>query len=330
MERIQVNKYKNKQLKKIKEAETEVNITTCPVCEAKLLSSEEDECKLCHNDLRKKLSTPDQNLKFLEDEEATFKKVIDKRLLDRRKVFEQRNNLRDEITSLEKELDHQITTFAGSDFALLRQRILNADSLYKDLERFRRIRDRWDALIPLRQKIKTDQAALDKLKAEVEAYRQTESDQKTIDTIRTFLQENVKNLGLFKKNRDLITAIKLDASDNYTPYLDNYDIYNISSSSDNIRIILSYYLALLQTSIELKSKGKIKFPDVLILDEPKQQNLDNDSLIDCIKVMADLPINRGQIILTTYSELPEDKLKLKEYIVYEMYSSTDYLLKQIE
>ncbi|GAA4196120.1 hypothetical protein GCM10022289_01320 [Pedobacter jeongneungensis] len=330
LDRIQINKYKNKQLKKIKEAETDVNITTCPVCEAKLLPSDEDECKLCHSDFRKKMSTPDQNLKFLEDEEATFKKVIEKRLLDRRKVFEQRNNLKDEISNLEKELDHQITTFAGSDFALLRQRILNADSLYKDQERFKRIRERWDALIPLRQTIKADQASLDKLKAEVDAYRQTESDQTTIDTIRMFLQENVKSLGLFKKNRDLITAIKLDASDNYTPYLDKYDIYNISSSSDNIRIILSYYLALLQTSVKLKSKGKIKFPDVLILDEPKQQNLDNDSLIDCINVMANLPVNSGQIILTTFSELPEDKLKLKDYIVYEMHSSTDYLLKELQ
>jgi len=329
LERIQLNKYKNKQLKKIKEAETEINITTCPVCEAKLLSTEDDECKLCHSDLRKKLSTPDQNLKFLEDEEATFKKVIEKRLLDRRKVFEQRNNLKDEISGLEKELDHQITTFAGSDFAILRQRILNADSLYKDLERFKRISERWNALMPLRQKIKTDQVALDKLKAEVDAYKQTADDQKTIDTIKTFLQENVKSLGLFKKNRELITAIRLDASDNYTPYLDNYDIYNISSSSDNIRIILSYYLALLQTSIELKTKGKIMFPDILVLDEPKQQNLDNDSLIDCIKVMSNLPVNSGQIILTTYSELPEDKLKLSEYIVYEMHSKTDYLLKPI-
>ncbi|WP_197413308.1 AAA family ATPase [Pedobacter sp. Leaf176] len=329
LERIQLNKYKNKQLKKIKEAETEINITTCPVCEAKLLSTEDDECKLCHSDLRKKLSTPDQNLKFLEDEEATFKKVIEKRLLDRRKVFEQRNNLKDEISGLEKELDHQITTFAGSDFAILRQRILNADSLYKDLERFKRVSERWNGLTSLRQKIKTDQAALDKLKAEVDAYKQTADDQKTIDTIKTFLQENVKSLGLFKKNRELIAAIRLDASDNYTPYLDNYDIYNISSSSDNIRIILSYYLALLQTSIELKTKGKIIFPDILVLDEPKQQNLDNDSLIDCIKVMADLPVNSGQIILTTYSELPEDKLKLSEYIVYEMHSKTDYLLKPI-
>jgi len=71
------------------------------------------------------------------------------------------------------------------------------------------------------------------------------------------------------------------------------------------------------------------FPDILILDEPKQQNLDNDSLIDSIKVMANMPINSGQIILTTFSELPEDKAKLEGYILYEMHTKTDYLLKPI-
>jgi len=329
LERIQINKYKNKQLKKIQEFSTDLNIKVCPICESKLLAHDENECILCHSDLTKKISTPDQNLEFLEDEENTFKKVIEKRLLDRRRVFEQRNNIKDEITQLEAELDHQIITYAGSDFAVLRQRILNADAFHKELEKYERISKRWTDLDPLRESIKIDQGKIDQLKDEVNKYAQTEDDQLTINTIKNYIQSNVKSLGLFKGNATLINAIKLDASDNYTPYLDNFDIYNISSSSDNIRIILSYYLAILQTSLQLKSKGKIIFPDILLLDEPKQQNLDSDSLIDSVKLMAEMSTNSSQIILTTFSELPEDRAKLEDYIVFEMKSKTDFLLKKL-
>lgn len=328
LERIQVNKYKNKQLKKIQEFSTNVNINICPICESKLLSHDENECVLCHSDLTKKLSTPDQNLEFLEDEESTFKKVIEKRLLDRRRVFEQRDNFKDEISQLEAELDHQINTYAGSDFAVLRQHILSADSLHKELEKYERILKRWDDLDPLRNSVKIDQSNVDALKDEVRKYAQTENDQLTINTIREFIQSNVKSLGLFKGNSSLINSIKLDASDNYSPYLDNFDIYNISSSSDNIRIILSYYLAILQTSLKLKNKNKIIFPDILILDEPKQQNLDSDSLIDSVKLMAEMTSKSSQIILTTYSELPSDREKLEKYIMYEMKNKTDFLLKK--
>ncbi|MFD0752055.1 hypothetical protein ACFQZS_18010 [Mucilaginibacter calamicampi] len=328
LQRIQSNKYKNKQLKKIQEFSTDLNIKICPVCESKLLPHDENECFLCHNDLTKKLSTPEQNLEFLEDEENTFKKVIERRLLDRRRVFEEQNNIKDEIIQLEAELDHQITTYAGSDFAILRQRILSADNLNKELEKYERILKRWTDLSPLRESIKTNQALVDQLKEEVNKYAQTENDRIIIDTIRGFIRSNVKKLGLFKGKADLINSIKLDASDNYTPYLDNFDIYNISSSSDNIRIILSYYLALLQTSLKLKSNGRIIFPDILILDEPKQQNLDNDSLIDSVKLMVEMSNNSSQIILTTYSELPEDRQKLEKHIIYEMKSKTDFLLKK--
>jgi len=329
LDRIQSNKYKNKQLKKIREFSTELNIKTCPVCEAKLLSNDDNECVLCHSDLSKKISTPEQNLEFLEDEENTFKKVITQRLLDRRKIFEQRSVLKERIAELETQLEHQTTTYAGKDFAQLRQRILEADAVYKDMEKYGRIAVRWEDIKPLRGQIKIVQGKYDKLKEEVSKYEQTKDDNLIINSVRTFIQANVTSLGLFKGNKDLINNIKLDSTDNYTPYLDSFDIYNISSSSDNIRIILSYYLALLQTSLKHKSLGKIIYPKVLILDEPKQQNLDNDSLLDCITVIETIPSTESQVILTTYSELPADREKFSKHIVYEMKNKNDYLLKLI-
>jgi hypothetical protein len=96
------------------------------------------------------------------------------------------------------------------------------------------------------------------------------------DQINTLLAAAAYNMRKWMR----LTSIKpktyfvspFDSTDFYTPYLDSFDIYNISSSSDNVRIILSYYMALLQASIKLKEKTNIRFPNLLILDEPKQQN----------------------------------------------------------
>jgi DNA repair exonuclease SbcCD ATPase subunit len=328
LDRIKKNKYKNKQLKKIQELSAGLNIGICPVCESDLRDSEDDSCHLCHTPKKRSFSTPDQNLIFLEDEEKTFKKVISQRILDRKKIFEQRDQIKDKISQFEKQLDHQTATYAGEEFAKLRERILQVDTSFKEKEKYKRIAERWDALNPLRKERDKLKKQLDDLKTQISSYTQTENDIKILKNIQANFRKNVKELGLFKANQRLISDIKIDAVDNYTPYLDNFDIYNISSSSDNIRIILSYYLSLLQTSIELKSNAKIKFPNLLILDEPKQQNLDNASLINCIELIEKIPMNISQVILTTYSELESDRERLKKYINYEMKSSTDYLLKK--
>ncbi|MGB5820339.1 MAG: hypothetical protein WBG90_12705 [Saonia sp.] len=329
LERIKINKYKNKQLRKIKEFSADINIKSCPVCETKLTSVSEGECILCHSDLTKTISTPEQNLSFLEDEERTFKKVIAQRVLDKRKMVEQRTQIKEKIKTFETQLEHQTTTYAGKEFAKLREKILEVDAIHKELQRYSRVSLRWEELQPLRDKIKKLSAKFSKLKKQIEEHNQTKNDIKILNTIKSFIRSNVQELGLFKSNSSLINGIKIDASDNYTPYLDNFDIYNISSSSDNIRIILSYYLALLQTSIKLKNNSAIKFPNLLILDEPKQQNLDNDSLIDCVNLIDNLAKSESQVILTTYSELEADRIKFDEHIVYEMKNKKDYLLKEI-
>ena len=94
--------------------------------------------------------------------------------------------------------------------------------------------------------------------------------------------------------------------------------------------MLSYYLSLLQTSLLKKEDIEIKFPNLLIFDEPKQQNLDNDSLIEFVKVIESLSSNSFQIILTTYLHQPGKDTVFKDYIRHEMTNTTDYLLKKIE
>jgi ABC-type molybdenum transport system ATPase subunit/photorepair protein PhrA len=75
-----------------------------------------------------------------------------------------------------------------------------------------------------------------------------------------------------------------------------------------IRIILSYYLALLKTS--LKYKNSTNHPFLLILDEPRQQNLDfetfNHFLEQLDSIKKDYP-KQFQLILAS-----SEKGKIKE------------------
>jgi hypothetical protein len=327
IDRIKLNKHKNKQLSKIEEFSLDLKVSTCPICEKPLRDSEENECKLCHSDIKRKISTPSQNLDFLEDEEKSFKNVLRNKQLEYRKELEVSQRLKDKLNNTEKTLEHQISTFSGKALSRYREKVIKVDSLYKEIDRYERIKSRWNDLDILRVELKMKKVKSSRLKQKIEDYLETSSDIEILKSILDNLKSNVKELGLFKAKEYLIDKIKIDSTDNYTPYLDSYDIYNISSSSDNVRIILSYYMALLQTSIQLKDKTKIRFPNILILDEPKQQNLDSKSLISSIDLFKNTLNSNSQVILTTYSELKADRDKLKKHFCHEMKDVQDYLLK---
>jgi len=329
IERIQSNKFKNKQLKKIEELSLDLNIGTCPICEQPLVGVSDEECILCHTTTKNRISTPSQNLNFLEDEEKSFKNVLRSKQLEYRKELQISQDLKDKIKTTEKLLEHQTDTFTGKILTNYRNNVIELDNIFKNIEKFERIKERWDELNVLRDEILENVGQSTQLKSKIDSYSNSDSDSKILSSIKNHFKNNVRELGLFKAKEELINKIKIDSTDNYSPYLDSFDIYNISSSSDNVRIILSYYMALLQTSISLKEKTKIKFPNILILDEPKQQNLDNKSLISCIKLFEEIPQTNSQVILTTYSENKQDRTKFLKYFCYEMKHDKDYLLKRI-
>ena len=97
-----------------------------------------------------------------------------------------------------------------------------------------------------------------------------------------------------------------------------------------LRLMLSYYLGILQASVQLNTDSKINFPKLLILDEPKQQNLDNSTLKKLIELIEKLPFNSSQILLTTYSHVKKEKKYFEKYICHEMLHDKDYLLKRIQ
>lgn len=330
IERIEINKIKNHQLKKINNINLEFNISTCPVCEQGITDPEEGVCKLCHQEI-KRISTPEENLEFLEDEKKSFEKVRETKQLQLRKERGSLDRLKEKEKVLIEQFEHRIKTYYGKDIDRLRELVSDLDTLKKEIGFYERSWKKWLDLGELRVEIKKLDKQVEGLKTEISKYKSSQSDRKTLDLILQNFRNNVRELNLLGTKPSLIDQILLDENDMYTPYLLEYDIYNITSSSDNVRIILSYYLALLQTSVKLKTeKFKIHFPNLLILDEPRQQNLDVEDLIGFISLINAIGRDNCQVILTTFSEGKEESYdQFKPFIVHEMKNKTDKLLKKL-
>lgn len=328
IERIKINQRKNKQVKKLEGLVKELNIATCPVCENPLLDHGDGSCTLCHQKNENRISTPEENLEFLEDEKSTFEKIKDSKKLELRKTRAEIDNLKEKEKSLIENLDHQIKTYVGPELDKYRKKVLELDMLHKDIQLLKRTGERWNVLDGIRNEITKLTKELDTISEDIKKYQQSYNDGVTLSTVLSNFKNNVKAMRLLKNKDELLNSIKLNFQEHYTPFLEDFDLYNISSSSDNVRIILSYYLSLLQTSVQL-TNPEIKFPTLLIFDEPKQQNLDEVDLIKFIEIIEGLASKNIQVIMTTFNEGKENKERFEKYIKLEMKDSDDYLLKKI-
>ncbi|NRF34941.1 hypothetical protein HRF58_09510 [Bacillus velezensis] len=140
------------------------------------------------------------------------------------------------------------------------------------------------------------------------------------------LDKSIKEKG--NKTVSVITRIYeqiiIDRED-YYPKIDGVNLYNITSSSGLIRIILSYYLALLKTS--LLYKDSTNHPFFLILDEPRQQNLDFDTfnhfLEQLYEIKEEYP-KQFQVIIAS-----SEKGKIEEEDIRLTLNKNNKLIKEI-
>lgn len=141
--------------------------------------------------------------------------------------------------------------------------------------------------------------------------KKAESD-KDIKIIKALKGNFVNNLRNYKyKSAPNIDAVDIPI-ETCLPSIDGFDMKFDSSASDNIRIIWSFTMALLQTSIEKKGNH----PGLIIFDEPAQHSIitsDVESLIQSVldlkgstQVIVGITLNNEELRKSIES-LPEDK-----------------------
>ena len=166
------------------------------------------------------------------------------------------------------------------------------------LEEIRKLSDRWK-----------------KYKEEYEKLPKKEVSDLDAEVIKTFKNNFVNNLRKYKyKSAPDIDAVDIPV-ETCLPLIDGFDMKFDSSASDNIRIIWSFTIALLQTSLV---KGG-NHPGIIIFDEPAQHSIvtsDMESLIQSVldiegeaQVIVGITLNNEEL-KQFIENLPEEDAKI--------------------
>jgi len=140
----------------------------------------------------------------------------------------------------------------------------------------------------------------------------SEIDNKKLNYLQTLLRGYLKEYGFSSFSADKLEISK----DNYLPTREGFDIGFDTSASDGVRIIWSYLLSLFSLSLKFETNH----PNLLMFDEPRQQEANKVSFSSLLKSVSKACGEKGQIILATSEEvsvlsdsLVEEKYTLKVF-----------------
>lgn len=294
---------KNDKLKTAKKLIGILPIETCPRCLNDINIQEKEElssgcCDLCGSEL-KNVSNNVQTLQYLLDELKDFKRLMEKKEDARKEIANKLFLARLELKELKKTMDSyedQIKPQSMEQYNFFSREVGRIENSIKELGKDKEVVRKYENITKekdkiatkikeLKKSIKDAKASEDLDKEKLKTFEEEFKDilfkldflKDGFDTSKVDnLDKSIKENG--KKDISVITRIyeqiKIDRED-YYPKIDGVNLYNITSSSGLIRIILSYYLALLKTG--LIYNNSTNHPYLLVLDEPRQQNLDLDT-----------------------------------------------------
>jgi hypothetical protein len=339
-------------LKTAKKLISGLPISKCPHCYHSVNINAETEtatndCSLCGNHMRSSNnSNSDQLLEYLKDERKDFLNLKNDKESKKREIegslFLWKINIKEIKNKIDKSQMQLTPKFMREHFKIA-NKIGSIDSMISNLEKDRKIIEAYENLIisinNLNIRIKlisknlreSENAGEDEMKIQHFESKFKEY-LKEIDFLK---YENVKAVEVGKENQEekpevsavtlrYFSLLKIDRTD-FRPKIENENIYNLTSASGLVRIINAYYLAFLETCLHFSSKTF--HPGVLLLDEPRQQNLDLGSYKKLTKLYFDLAVKysgKYQIIFTSGNRgviKPEDiRLDL---------GSSNYLLEKL-
>jgi hypothetical protein len=265
--------------------------------------------------------TIDENIEYIRSQIQTFERMrsrISGSIKSRERklgaVENRSGEVRAKIRALKRTLisDGRIPSMAA-----IRERILleaEIDLLVGVAERFSgklggfvELSDRWRSLIGRKRRLRADVL--------------TDSDQGKLTTLeRNFLE--LESLFGFKS----FPTAKLSLSrDNYRPNRDGFDLVYDVSASDNVRTICSFMLSLLEVSRSLKTNH----PGLLILDEPRQQNLQWSDLTEVL-TRAALSKKAGQQVIVATSDSESEVKEICRKTKCEFISFPGYILQRVD
>lgn len=255
----------------------------CPTCNQTI----EDSLLHFGNDIP--IMSIEENIRHLEGQKSVleFSRDSHKTNIERLSLVE--NDLQSRLLTLRRlaqkiRSDIYSTETEWSEFIV--QKFVEIDSeirgyvqlqsfIDQKLEEIRKLSDRWK-----------------KYKEEYDKLPKKEVSDIDAEVIKTFKNNFVNNLRKYKyKSAPDIDAVDIPV-ETCLPLIDGFDMKFDSSASDNIRIIWSFTLALLQTSL---AKGG-NHQGIIIFDEPAQHSIVTSDMESLIQSVLDIK-GQAQVII---------------------------------
>lgn len=278
----------------------------CPTCNQKI----EDSLLQFGNDIP--IMSIEENIRHLEGQKSILEFTRDSHKTNIEQLSLVENDLQSRLVTLRRlaqtiRSDIYSTETEWSEFLV--QKFVEMESkirgyvqlqsfVEQKLEEIRKLSDCWK-----------------KYKEEYEKLPKKEVSDLDADVIKTFKNNFVNNLRKYKyKSAPDIDAIDIPI-ETCLPLIDGFDMKFDSSASDNIRIIWSFTIALLQTSIIREGNH----PGIIMFDEPAQHSIvtsDMESLIQSVldieeeaQVIVGITLNNEEL-KQFIENLPEEDAKI--------------------
>jgi len=269
------------------------------------MSISRHECPTCHQDINDTLLDQrfeqevmglDENIAYLAAQKQTLDKMkartdgaIQAILRRRDAVASYVAELRLSIRSLKRTL---VSAGLAPSEAAIRDRIVVDDRLLRRVEAqgesqrilldFPKMAARW---AKVQARLKT-----------VKGRTQSDQDRKKLRTLSSLFTSALEEFGF---ESFLLDTVSID-NESYRPKREGFDLAYAVSASDNVRIIAAYITSLFETAREEVTNH----PGLLILDEPRQQNM---QWPDFAKILGRLSgaLQAGQQVIVATSDRPD-------------------------
>lgn len=289
IDRLKEDRRKYEDLKKIGQFDilqgASLNRKVCPACSQGISDN------LVDLEDSSSLMSLDESLSYIK-EQAKLVESIREGIQSEKKLKEtELNKVNGEISSLFDEVVRLQKTVMSPDSVLMEEALrkkINLENLIKSYS---------DGIVAILQ----TRLELDKHRSEykslIEARRKLPQNiLSRLDSEKLLkLQEHVvyllRNFGFSSFKPELIQI----SEETYLPTREGFDLGFDTSASDGIRIIWSYLIGLFKLSEDFQ----VNHPQVLIFDEPRQQEAKKVSFTELLKESAAACAGRGQIILAT-------------------------------
>ena len=322
LQEIESDLSKNKNaLKVVKlggEIGSDISMAMCPTCHQHI------EDTLLPSDVQHTPMRLDDNINFLESEKKMVVKFIEgqKKLLceKQRKLDLLRDDLI-EIRAKIRRIKNDLTTGNGMpSLAEIEYRL----NLKKKIEYFERKIEEFESLKNQIKVLSNEYMAILSERKKINNSYSAKDNEK----IKGFNSVFTKLLAEFKYESKPVNTVKI-SQENYLPLtkLDTGEVYNIrfdSSASDFIRCLWAYYIALMQTSIKFQGNH----PNLLMFDEPKQQDMSEEGFKIFIKTLSEFS-NEQILVFASFENKDESFLSVTKDIKFHLIRIEDKLIKPL-